>query len=145
MPGKGEPGYENRTSHNCYGYYFLSKSVSPVLFIVGHDVVHQIWFQRMVWLKITLFCGPYHTCHPPKPKVHLATYCFHSDYRKNIGNVYSVCCEEMLSYLINIFIYIFRTKLCLAFITKHVYLYSHSNIFRCYHHPFAGSANNFFF
>ena len=35
--------------------------------MVAHDVVHLIWFQRMVCLKTTWFCVFYLTCHHPKP------------------------------------------------------------------------------
>ena len=40
-------------------------------FMNGHDVVHQIWFQRIVWLKIALFCGSYLAYHPPKSQIYL--------------------------------------------------------------------------
>ena len=67
VPGNGEP------AHNCYGHYFLSKVMLPLFLMVVHDGVHLIWFQRLFWLKITLFCGSYLNCHPPKAMVHLAT------------------------------------------------------------------------
>ena len=36
------------------------------------DDVHFIWFKRMDWMKITLFCGWYLTYHPRRPRVHLS-------------------------------------------------------------------------